>query len=288
MLTISTDDRGIVIEPRAVGWLVYLDNDAVIELSKGDQARKASFVESIRSPYSELLFSFANFIEAGGPEGDSADAVRAFLESIGPNWVPLEMNPWTVAERERAASHETTPCISTDLIRNYVKKRTHETEEPGKLISLDSESFWRLDVVLDWEREDHDRTIDDSNKLDAAFLEAVEQLRLETADDPSSLDRKYPAAPLKRDQPATYVLTNIMRALATNKGDTLKSHDGFDLCHAVMGVAYGTIATLDKQWKKRVTEAMPSMSGLARLYYRPEVDRLVADLARLVASATRN
>ena len=61
-------------------------------------------------------------------------------------------------------------------------------------------------------------------------------------------------------------------------GQTL--HDGLDLCHAVLGAAYGSLITLDRHWKRRVL-ALPNAAKLARTYYRAEIDDLVALLETL-------
>lgn len=58
---------------------------------------------------------------------------------------------------------------------------------------------------------------------------------------------------------------------------TLKKGDGRDLCHAVLGAGYGSIAALDKHWKRRV-ESLPTPNGLARIYYATQLDQLVTDL----------
>ena len=145
MLTITASADGVVFEPRAVGYPVYLDTWALIDLAEGDEARRESFVDCIQSPHSALLFSFANAAEIGGPQGASAEAVRAFVECIGPHWVPLEMNPWTVVEREKPRRH-TTAAISEGFIADYFKQRTHELAAEGKIISLHPDDFWRLDA----------------------------------------------------------------------------------------------------------------------------------------------
>ena len=48
-----------------------------------------------------------------------------------------------------------------------------------------------------------------------------------------------------------------------------------------MATAYGSIATLDKHWKRRI-ENLPKPNRLAKVYYRPEVDQLVDVLESLV------
>ena len=57
--------------------------------------------------------------------------------------------------------------------------------------------------------------------------------------------------------------------------------DGIDFCQAVIGAAFSSVATLDKKWKRRV-EMMPKPNKLARIYYSPELDRLVDDIESAV------
>ena len=61
------------------------------------------------------------------------------------------------------------------------------------------------------------------------------------------------------------------------KSYRLKNGDGRDFCHSVVGAAYGSLAALDKHWKRRV-EALPKPNGLAKIYYEPELGQLVNDL----------
>ena len=84
--------------------------------------------------------------------------------------------------------------------------------------------------------------------------------------------------------PATFVSTHLQRMLVTeSKAFQFKDGDGPDFCHAVLGAAYGSIATLDKQWKRRI-ENLPKPNHLAKMYYRPELDQLVAVLELLGTS----
>lgn len=53
--------------------------------------------------------------------------------------------------------------------------------------------------------------------------------------------------------------------------------DGIDFCQAVIGSAYASVATLDKNWKRRI-EALPKPNGLAPIYYEATLDKLVEDL----------
>jgi hypothetical protein len=50
-----------------------------------------------------------------------------------------------------------------------------------------------------------------------------------------------------------------------------------DFCHAVMASAFSSVATLDKNWKRRV-EDLPKPNGLPRVYYGPELGQMVSDV----------
>ena len=69
------------------GPVVYLDNWAFIELAKKDPSRRKRFLDAIRSG-AEVLFSVTNAAELSGPQGRSAEAVKAFLDELGPHWYP--------------------------------------------------------------------------------------------------------------------------------------------------------------------------------------------------------
>jgi hypothetical protein len=57
----------------------------------------------------------------------------------------------------------------------------------------------------------------------------------------------------------------------------IKPNDAMDFSHAVIGSAYGSFATLDKHWKRRV-ENLPRPNSLARIYSPRELDQMVTDM----------
>ena len=121
MLSILAGDDGLPqVVAQLSGVAVYLDNWAIIELANGDPKRRERFVAALKSCGS-LLFSFTNSIELGEAEGKPAERVRAFLDEIGAHWIPLELNPWTVAKREAAGKTEPTPCISFVFVEAFFK-----------------------------------------------------------------------------------------------------------------------------------------------------------------------
>jgi hypothetical protein len=84
--------------------------------------------------------------------------------------------------------------------------------------------------------------------------------------------------PFQPSKPATFTYVNLVRTLIVDaKAYRLKEGDGVDFCHAVMASAFARLATLDKHWKRRV-ENLPKPNTLARIYYQPELDKMVADI----------
>jgi len=262
---------------------VYLDNDSLIELASGTGSRRQRFVDALRRG-ATLLFSLANAVEVAGPQGASASAVRAFLDSVGPHWVPLELNPWTVVAREGAGLIERA-AVSESFMEAYFQRRIYDLSLGGsKVLDLSAETFFCLGEVLVWAHEDRDRIRKDAVKLDQALRDRLKESRTEYDKDPTSLDRSLPPIAFDNRHPATFVLTHLLRMLVVEaKAFQLRNNDALDFCHAVLAAGYGSVATLDRQWRRRV-ENLPMPNHLAKVFYRPQVDQLVDVLESLVAS----
>jgi hypothetical protein len=261
------------------GYSVYLDNDSLIELAKRCPARRQRFVKALRSK-ATLLFSWAIAVEIAGPQGDSAEAVRAFLDSIGPDWVPLESNAWEVARREEAGLTSGV-AVSERFMKAYFEERSAEPLPASGVLDLSSRSFFRLGAVLDWVQENRDKVRSYGNQLDDALRGRLEHLTTEYDRDTGSLDRLLPSLQFDAHRPAAFVLVHLQRLLVQEaKAYKFMPHDGLDFCHAVMAAAYGSLVTLDKHWKRRV-ESLPCANELARTYYRLELDQLVDILESL-------
>ncbi|MEE8224908.1 MAG: hypothetical protein V3R42_04230 [candidate division NC10 bacterium] len=280
MIRFTGENGNLEIVAETRGYNVYLDNDSVIDIANGSAPRRQRFVNALRSK-GTLLFSWANAVEIAGPQGRSADAVRAFLDSVGPAWVPLESNAWEVAWRE-AAGLTSGVAVSEHFMRVYFEERAAALlPEGGPVDDLPSGSFFRLGAVLDWVQQNREEVRTYSDPLDDALGGRLGQLGAEYARDTSSLDRLLPSCHFDFQRPATFVLVHLQRLLVREaKAYRFMPHDGLDFCHAVMAAAYGSVIALDKQWKRRV-EVIPSANQLARTYYRPELDKLICTLESL-------
>src|SRR6185295_3169370 len=86
---------------RRVG--VYLDNFSIISFAKGNSDRRQRLIRAFHQG-ADLMFSPTNAAEIIGPECQSSlDAVRAFLDAVGPCWFPIE-GPDLVAVLDREES----------------------------------------------------------------------------------------------------------------------------------------------------------------------------------------
>jgi len=77
------------------------------------------------------------------------------------------------------------------------------------------------------------------------------------------LDLKFPRLPFNPSKPATFTYVNLVRTLII-EANPLKPGDGMDFCHAVMASTFGSFATLDKHWKRRV-DSPPRISVVGQV-----------------------
>src|SRR6266849_10088552 len=104
-------DAPFTLNSSVSGPAVYLDNWAIYDLAEGDPYRRRRFIDAMHRGM-DLLFSVTNAAELSGPQGRSAEAVRAFLDEIGPRWFPVDLNPIEVIQRELNGADPNSVCIS--------------------------------------------------------------------------------------------------------------------------------------------------------------------------------
>jgi hypothetical protein len=259
---------------------VYLDNHSIIRLAKPYEPLRQRFV-SFLNARGTLLFSLTNAIEIAGPQQASADAIRDFLNSIGRHWVPLELNPYEVVRKEDAGLIDRAP-VSSQFMEGYVESRINDLSLDKQSIVEAPQEFFRLGAVLDWAQGNRQQFRGMAMKLDEELRNFLIEARRIYEEDPVSLDRAYPPVSFDPLRPAAFALNHLMRLLVKEaKAFQFDGGDGLDLCHAVLGSAYGSVATLDKKWKQRIKK-LPTPNDLATIYYGPELGSLVDRLESFV------
>lgn len=278
MIRFTTENGEVVVVAETEGYGIYLDNDSLMDLAKGNATRQKRFVTALQAK-ATLLFSLANVIEVAGPTY-SARTVRDFLNSIGPHWVPLELNPWKVAKRE-AAGLGNQAVVSPSFMQWYHERRADDLSQGNRVLDLSHETFFRLGTVVNWMQECRDEILADATQIDDEVRRTITTFRSQYEKDAIWLDQILPPRQFDERAPATFVLVHLQRLLIKEaKAYQFKKGDGLDLCHAVVAAAYGSLITLDKQWRRRV-QALPEAEKLARTYYRPEIDKLIATMESL-------
>jgi hypothetical protein len=257
---------------------LYLDNWAIIELAKGDRARRDRVIHAIRNG-ADLMFSPTNAAEILAPDyASSVDEVKAFLDAIGPCWFPIEGPDVNGVTRREDDGEGVNSCTSTWFIDLFFAAHNLALHSEQRLEMVDP-YFFRLGFVLDWldsQRQTIRERLAHFDQQLGALFRKLQGGRPEVVR--ARLDQIMPRRAFDPARRATFAWEGLLRTLVLEaKAFHLKKGDMADLCHAVMGSAYARFAALDKQWKRRV-ETLPKPNDLAIVYYRPELDQLAQDL----------
>ena len=264
------------------GTAIYLDNFAIKSLAKGDALLRQRFVSTLHNG-ADLLFSMGTVGEIVGPKGASSVAFRTFLDELGPHWFPVESLVGKVMDREAKGYSSNDCAYDGEILTSYFRSRTSENARgSGRIIDL-SGNFFKLGMFIEWVFSERDWIIEKRKELDEELFKTIKVGRARAKEDQGWIDRRFPSLQFDQCPPATFVHTHLLRNLIFDKGDQLKKGDGADFCHAVIGSAFASFATLDKSWKRRV-ENLPKPNKLARIYYAPEIKEMVADIESQLAT----
>lgn len=264
------------------GIAVYLDNDSLIDIARGDPDRRARFTDAVRQK-GTLIFSMANAVDLSGPTlSNTIEDVRAFLDGFANAWVPADLNPWKLSERELQGDSDGSPLVSPVFTETFFQQRAYDLSPQGStVLSLAPDTFFRVSAVVDWAQQGRAVVRAQMQQIDQSLIDTVTRVRKLFEKDSTALDREIPSISYDQRWPATFVLRALLRLLVREaNGYKLKKGDGLDLVHAVIGTAYASLTTVDKAWKRRLTIAIPPGLPTARFYYRPELDRLIEAVAR--------
>lgn len=274
--TVVTSNGEPSFEASVNGLAIYLDNWAIKAFAKGDPALRQRFIATLHDG-ADLLFSTAHAIEIIGPQGSSSAAFRAFMNDIGAHWYPVEVKVFEVTSREQRGLSASKCCYDEDLLRVYFQSGTSEhVRGSGKIIDL-SERFFRLGAFVDWLTPQRDGLRATTEQFDRIVKESVNRLRAKLKQDSSWFDRVLPPHQFNPSYAATFACTHLLRELVSDSGLRIKKGDGMDFGHAVMASAFSNFATLDRQWKRRV-ENLPKPNRNPRIYYAPELGKMVEDI----------
>jgi len=276
MIAFERNPQGeLSLRASIVGLPVFLDQFAMYNLAYQNPSRRARFVGCINSG-AEVLFSISNAAELSATQGDSFRKIRDFVNDIGTRWFPVELDPVEVINREKRGLRPDQCCACMDFMTRLLVFHS-KTFPKDRVLGVSPELF-NLRHVMDWIGPQRDSIIKSKRDMDAALVAKIKDHRAKHDADPMWTDMHFPELQFNPSLAGTFAYVNMVRLLVLeSKSYAMKPNDGIDFCQAVIGPAFASVATLDKNWKRRV-EALPKPNRLAPVYYAPELDKLVDDL----------
>ena len=262
------------------GYVIYLDTWAYIELAGADPKLRRRFLDAVHSG-ADVLFSVTNAAELAAQKGDSARAIKAFLDGIGPCWFPARLNPIEIIKSEIESPDIGKACVDEDFFKAYVLTPEKVIDTENRSIGTVSNISFSLGRVVELLAPQWSSISAGRDEFDALIKSKMTEVAERERINPGFLNRKFPAVPFSPRYRANFVYHNLMRQMAIDPG-SLKKGDSFDLCHSVAACAYSTLAALDTGWRVRASR-LPKPNQLPRFYSRPNLDSLVGDLELLVS-----
>jgi hypothetical protein len=169
----------------------------------------------------------------------------------------------------RESSIEPPKPVCFDFLGDYVRERWNEKDDAK------DPTFFDLGRVAHWVRSGPDPNTLDSIHGQVCDVINVMRVRYERGDPVFDDVADESMLPGER---TTYVFKQLTFMMIKDANSRpWEKHDFADLCHAMMALSFGLIATLDKKWRDRA-KAIKHRDQLARVYSAPELEQFVADL----------
>jgi hypothetical protein len=247
-------DGGVDLELHTRQPMVYLDNWAMSRVLANDGPRRKRFLEAFKLK-GTLLFSWTNVLELPRYE-----PIRLLFDGIGEHWFPIEWNPFACIRKENARTPGTnTPALSETFLQAYYPY-VH-----GQPLILSS--------VLDLLRQDTGANVR-RDQIKNSIKQFIDDVKRGNSTDPLWLDKEYPMVPFDPQRPTLFVFTQLLRALASERGFTFTPNDGTDLFHTTVPVAYSDFVLLDKAWTQRA-RAITMPDHPFYVFYDAEIDQFL-------------
>jgi hypothetical protein len=262
---------------------VYLDNWAVVALAKDRGDLRDRFLQSLRNG-ADLLFSETNASEIVGPTGASHDAVRDFLTAIGPYWMPVAGTGIVKVMEREAAGDGRESCIDHSLLQRFYAGRSIQLYGEQRL-DFTPPGFFDLGFFLDWLVPRRAEIVRSYDHFDVTLRAQLRELRRGYEQNKSRFESVLPSPVYDATAPLTFCWNGVIRLLVLEgKAYQWKRGDSADFFHALLAASYSQVATLDKQWKRRI-EALPKPNSLASIYYQPELTQFVKAVEAAVSAS---
>ncbi len=258
------DTNTIRVEQATVAPAVYFDHWALRNISE-DPALKSRVTGALNSRGGTLMLSWLNLAEFSKvTDSAQAQCTESLVEDILPNVFFLEINPFTVIEKEDqllAGGQPTAPHADTGFLKAFIAL-TPTSARPFTARNLfravtQSEFAGEFDALANTIVE-RSNALRDSMVNDATFEKRVKRL---------------PSGP-EIQHGTRYLLRELARSFLVDRTLSLTRNHAIDLLHSVVPVAYCDLVLLDKHWETQVEKVRSRFADadmnvpLARVYSR--------------------
>jgi len=246
--------------------LIYLDHWALRRLSE-NLTLGARFLGAF-TRRGTVMFSLMNVAEiARDASPHRAKEVRDFLESVGPYWIPMTIDPVRIidAEERGETAHGPHPCLSVGFLT-----------EPAFAASL-TKGVVSLAHVVDLTRRPHgDDLIQTTDRKTAELQDIIQKFRDAYPANPKDLEKMYPLLKFDAAKPMRGIHNGLVRYTITDSF-TLNDNHARDLYHAIASVRCAQMVTLDAHWAGQVRK-LKLPPEFVKVYSEVELDAFLADL----------
>ena len=226
----------VVVEMYREEPTIYLDHWAMREMSSRPTLRDR-FLAAFETR-GTLLFSSVHIAELAKNTGRSTDAIRSFLDAVGPHWMVTLADPIEVIRRENAwtVTSRRAPFVADTFFKTS-----------GFLVRL-SEGPVSLSHIVDMVRDEgSDAILANLTSSVQTLVANLNRFRQEYRANSGILSTTFPAQMFDKRYPTRFVFHQLMRSLITTQVKLSPNHIA-DFFHAVVPLAYAQIVVLDKHW----------------------------------------
>jgi hypothetical protein len=267
MVTCRTRESDYEFEISVEPPLIYLDHWGALRRLSENPALGDRFLGAF-AHRGTVMFSLMNAAEiARDASPDRARQIRAFLDRLGPYWVPMTIDPHRIiaAEETGTVADGMRPCVSVEFLTDPVFA-TRLATGPVSLAHV-------VDLTR---RPDGEELIQATDRNADLLLRGIQDRRNAYAANPSDLDKTCPLLPFNDKKPMRGIYYALARFTITDTF-TLDRNHARDLFHAIASVRCAQMVTLDAHWAAQVRKLRLS-PGFVRVYSEKDFDTFLADI----------
>jgi hypothetical protein len=246
--------------------IIYMDNWALVRFS-ADPVLRTEFLGVFRDR-GTLAVSLMSVAEIGAHRAQQRPELRSFLEAIGPRWVPLTIDPFSVMNTQEGSGSRQSACLSSAFL--------NDPHFSSKLLAGDLSLVHIVDLTRGGSgallKASSDRSTHD-------LCECINALRSHS--DPQALEQAWPQMSFNAKASMRPIYNAFVRLSLKDSFKWTANH-ARDLYHAITSMGCADMTVLDPHWAnqaRKVQKLIGMPLDFVRVYSKHDLSRFLADLA---------